>query len=82
MTRDGSESVVFAYQTLETESMSSRYQVESDRIVLKGLDPEADYRVEGGQRPERVSGKALMNSGIVVDLRGNYASRVIVIKKQ
>ena len=82
VTRDGAESVAFPFQTLETESMAPRYYTDSDRLILKGLDPNATYSINDGRPRGTVPGKALMNSGIVADLRGNYSSRVIVIKRQ
>ena len=82
VTRDGSESVVFAYQTLETLAGAAGGVPTSDRLVLHGLDPDATYAVDGAGRGEDVSGAALMSSGITVPLRGNYASRIVVLRKK
>ena len=82
VTRDGSESVVFAYQTLETTPMAAKGSSSSDRLVLHGLDPDGTYLVEGDAEKEELSGAVLMASGISVPLRGNYSSKIIKLSKK
>jgi len=82
VTRDGSESVVFAFQTLETQPMATKASSTSDRLVLHGLGPKGVYVLEGDIEPQEISGAALMASGISVPLRGNYSSKLILLKKK
>jgi alpha-galactosidase len=83
VTRDGSESVVFAFQTLETLPGSSAGALPPDRLVLYGLHPDVMYTVEEmwNNMHEELSGAVLMASGFPVPLEGNYSSRVIVLRK-
>jgi len=82
VTRDKSESAVFAFQTLETLPMAAKSSSESDRLVLHGLDPNSMYVLEGDTDNEETTGAALMAGGISVPLSGNYASKVIVLKEK
>lgn len=84
VTRDGAESVVFAFQTLETLPGSSTDVQIIDRLVLHGLDPDAMYAVGelGSETREEASGAVLMASGITVVLQGNYSSRVIGLRRK
>ncbi len=82
VSRDRSESVVFAFQTLEATKMATSASRGHERLVLHGLDPSARYRVDyGDNRSEELDGRVLMASGIVPGLAGSYDSRVIVIRK-
>jgi len=81
VTRDENESVVFAYQTLETTPMAAKGSSLPDRLVLHGLDPEGVYTVEGIGEIREVSGRVLTASGILVPLVGNYSSKVVVLRK-
>ncbi len=47
-------------------------------IMLRGLDPDAVYKVDGYRA---MSGKALMEIGIQVKLRGDYDSKVIRLER-
>ncbi len=82
--RDSSESVVFAFQTLETVPMAAKGSSSNDRLVLHGLKPDTLYMVENTVTGEMqvLTGEVLMAGGIDVPLRGNYASTVIVIHEQ
>jgi alpha-galactosidase len=82
VTRDKNESVVFAYQTLETEPQAAKGSLLSDRLVLQGLDSAGIYTVEGIGEVREVSGEVLTASGILVPLEGNYSSRVVVLRKK
>ncbi|MFC2076909.1 alpha-galactosidase, partial [candidate division KSB1 bacterium] len=81
VTRDGSESVLFAFQTLETLPMTTENTSTSDRLVLHGLDPDAVYTISGDGGEMKASGAALMTAGIPVELDGNYSSKVIVLRR-
>jgi len=82
VTRDGSESVVFAFQTLETLPMAAKGSSSSDRLVLRGLNPDRMYVVQGDIPRKEVPGDVLMASGILVPLQGNYASKLIFLRHQ
>jgi alpha-galactosidase len=71
--RDGGESVVFAYLH------SSRFGLYRSMLRLQGLDPQAMYRVNDEETP--VSGQALMKRGLHLDLKGDFVSRMIVIRR-
>ena len=71
--RDGHETVVFAYLH------SSRFGLYRSMLRLQGLDAQALYRIEGDDTP--VSGQALMKRGLHLDLRGDFVSRMIVIRR-
>jgi alpha-galactosidase len=80
VTQNGRETVVFAFQTLETESMRSRYNPRI-RVKLHGLNPEKLYQIKGEDGPP-VSGKALMSSGLEIPLNGNYDGKMVVLKQK
>ena len=82
VTRDGDESVVFAYQTLETVPLAARRSATVVRLMLQGLDPGTIYDVRIDDSDEEVSGRALMSSGISIALAGNYKSQIIILKKK
>jgi alpha-galactosidase len=84
VTRDGKESVVFAFQTLEMLPGATVNAGSPDCLPLHGLDPEGTYSVgELGSNPlEKVDGAALMSSGLPVRLRGNYSSRILVLRRE
>lgn len=66
---DGSEVVVFYFRVL------SEPNAPLQRLKLKGLDPEADYRLKGGS--ETFTGDALMYGGIAVGAdKGDYLSEM------
>lgn len=73
VSEDKAEAILFTF--LHSNSFGD----ELPAIRLKGLDENALYAVEGYDR--EISGKALMNIGINVDMRGDFDSRLIRIKK-
>ena len=75
VTRDGRESVIFTYQTLEKVSMTRK------PLVLHGLDADSVYVLHNDIERMEISGRVLMTSGITIPLKGNYASKVIMLKK-
>jgi alpha-galactosidase len=77
VTRDGQESVVFAYQHLETVRPRS---LGTTTLVLQGLDPDVTYRVTHEGDSRAVDGDVMMSSGIEVELDGIYASRLIRVE--
>ncbi|NOU85999.1 hypothetical protein GC102_09445 [Paenibacillus sp. LMG 31460] len=58
---------------------SNNFANELPRIRLQGLDELTLYQVEGTEQP--LSGKALMEVGIKVNLRGDFQSTIIRIQK-
>ncbi len=81
VSQDQTESVVFAFQILETIA-GVPYNSVNNRLVLHGLEEEASYEVSNGKEEFITSGKILMSSGLAVYLTGNYASRMYTITKQ
>lgn len=71
---DQSEALVFAYQ-LQADAWGTT----APSVKLKGLDPEAAYRVSGIDDP--VSGAFLMNVGLNPKLQGDYDSEIYHVKK-
>ncbi len=82
--RDSSESVVFAFQILETVPMATKGSSSNDRLTLHGLKPAALYTVKNtvSGETQELTGKILMASGIDVPLKGNFTSTVIVIREK
>lgn len=70
--RNGETAILFLY------GHGLRYGEGEFRLRLRSLEPEALYEDESGVR---ASGAALMHRGIPVQLRGDYDSRVIVLRK-
>jgi alpha-galactosidase len=70
--RDGNEALLFLFVS----------DMPTDEILppvrLRGLDANSRYLLDSG---EKFSGSTLMNAGLRPDLRGNYASKVIHLKK-
>ena len=78
--QDGSQAVVFAY--LHSQS----YGLAQSLVRLRGLDPQAKYRVkpldaEKYSGDEVVSGAVLMGRGVEVKLAGDYDSTAVVLEK-
>lgn len=71
--KDGSEALVFAFLH------SSQFGVGSKTLYLKGLESKALYKVEGSDG--LTSGAALMKKGLEVNLKGDFDSKLIRIKK-
>ncbi|HLA38715.1 MAG TPA: alpha-galactosidase, partial [Candidatus Glassbacteria bacterium] len=63
VSRDGAESVVFAYQTLEKLPMADGGASLTDCLVLRGLEPEATYQAEGDITEQQATGRELMSGG-------------------
>jgi alpha-galactosidase len=49
------------------------------RLRLRGLEPDALYRVNGGKA---LSGRALMQIGVAVDLVADFDSKLYRIERQ
>jgi alpha-galactosidase len=73
VSRDGGESVAFAFLH------SSRFGLHRSMLRLQGLEPEAMYLVDEDTTP--ISGQALMKRGLHLDMRGDFVSRMFVIKR-
>ncbi len=82
VTTDGAESVVFAYQTLETLPGAQSVQDQTDRVRLYGLKAQAVYAVTADDQASELSGRVLMESGLALPLEGNYSSRIIVLREK
>lgn len=80
VSQDQTESVVFAFQIMETIA-GVHYNSVNNRLVLHGLNAEDEYTVTDEKDEFVTSGKVLMSSGIGAYLKGNYASKMFVIKK-
>ncbi|MWV47222.1 alpha-galactosidase [Paenibacillus sp. HJL G12] len=71
---DGTDSVVFAF--LHSQHLGEPLP----RLRLQGLQADRDYVIDG--LPEKRSGRALMNIGIELPLRGDFDSLVYRITSQ
>jgi alpha-galactosidase len=67
------ESVVLVYQEAQ------QFDSQPRPIRLQGLDPDAVYRVDDSAG---LSGAALMGHGLMVDLAGDYASRLVRLRRE
>lgn len=78
--KDGKQSVLFAFRH------SQQYQTMAPVIYLQGLDPKATYRIEAFDRQDLVpavaSGAALMEGGLQLTLRADYASTALILERQ
>ncbi|WP_338016139.1 alpha-galactosidase [Paenibacillus paridis] len=73
---DGEEAVVFAFQ------QAQYFGYQESRLKLQGLDAAASYEVFGEEgQPVVRHGSTLMNIGIPYALSGDYASRLVRIKR-
>ncbi|OOQ82246.1 putative alpha-galactosidase G [Penicillium brasilianum] len=70
---DGSQAVLFIFQ------LAPRVNYIMPRVKLQGLDPEAEYCVDG-HGP--FSGSVLMNVGLHYSFQAEYASKVVFLEKQ
>ncbi|MNC57075.1 hypothetical protein D3C75_1067130 [compost metagenome] len=78
ISRDQQEIVVFAFQ------QAQYFGSGVTRICLQGLQPDAVYAVAGGAGTADTPwhGSNLMNIGLPLTLRGDYASQLIQLKRQ
>jgi alpha-galactosidase len=77
---DGKQSVLFVYRH------SQEYNTPAPAIYLRGLDPNARYRVAPLDRKQRehqqmLTGAFLMNSGLHFNLRNDYDATAVVLDK-
>jgi alpha-galactosidase len=70
---DGSEVVVFVFLH------AARFGPTRRTLRLQGLEPEAQYLVEGDAQVQ--SGMALMARGITVEMRGDLQSSMVRIRR-
>ena len=83
VTEDKGEAVFFCYK------FENYVGLETPRWHMAGLDPEATYRISEFECPERnnrlegktFTGRFLMETGIELRLNGQFASRIIRMKK-
>jgi alpha-galactosidase len=77
---DGKQSVLFAYRH------SQQLRTDAPAIRLRGLDPKAVYKIESvnnklaGAQPQ-YSGAYLMNSGLSLNLRGDYDATAVILDR-
>jgi alpha-galactosidase len=75
VSEDRNEAVVFYFRTLAEPNPPLR------RLALRGLNPDADYRMEGSE--VTLAGDRLMNFGIHIPmLHGDFASVVMKLSVQ
>ncbi len=70
--KDKSEALFTFVQVLARPNYPSR------SIKLKGLDPKKTYEIE--ETGQRVSGRTLMNAGILVGTYGDFTSKTLYLK--
>ena len=80
VSKDGKEAVVFAFRH------SQEYSTPAPTMLLRGLDPKAVYRLEAidrklATRQAELSGASLMQSGINVNLRGDFDSTAVLLHR-
>ena len=80
VSQDGSEAVVFLYNLWQTLPGSTPTSREVQAVQLRGLDPDATYRLSG-DRKGTASGRTLMSIGIPWSLRGSFSSGIVTLKK-
>ncbi len=79
---DKSQAVVFAF--LHSQQFGTPYPV----VRLEGLDPQATYTVTArdGEKapmvPKQATGAELMGAGLQLNLRGDYDSTALTLKRQ
>jgi alpha-galactosidase len=73
------KAVIFFYQLNNQLKGSSDYPYPNRLIKLKGLEPNAYYKIDG--RDEKIKGANLMNIGILYPLSKSHTSKVLIIKK-
>jgi alpha-galactosidase len=79
---DGKQSVLFAFRHAQ------QYRNEAPVIRLRGLDPQAVYKLESvvnrvapGQQ-QQYSGAWLMRNGLSLSLRGDYDATAVILERQ
>lgn len=74
--RDGKEAVAFVFLH------SQHFGAETRHLPLRGLDPEAAYEVQAGEAEPAVRrGSTLLRLGVPLELRGDYKSMLIRLRK-
>jgi alpha-galactosidase len=74
--QDGKQAVLFAFRH------SQEYDLPAPTIYLEGLDSRATYTVTYlGDRTEQHTGAYLMHNGLDLNLKGDYASTVVVLNR-
>jgi alpha-galactosidase len=77
----GAQSVLFAYRRAQ------QYQAPAPAIRLRGLDARAVYRLEpvnaklAAPAPAELSGAYLMQSGLNLELGGDYAAGAVILER-
>jgi alpha-galactosidase len=76
--QDGKQAVLFAF------IHSPQYRANAPAIRLAGLDAKATYRLKtlGQQNTIELSGAYLMQSGVTVQLRGDYDSTSVLLERE
>lgn len=73
------KAVIFFYQLNDQLKGSSDYPYLNRFVKLKGLEPNAYYKIVG--RDEKMKGADLMNIGVLYPLSKSYTSKILIIEK-
>lgn len=78
--KEGKQAVLFAFRH------SQQYSTPPPVIYPQGLDAAAIYRIEPFDRqpsvPVKASGASLMERGLQLNLRGDYASTLVILERE
>ncbi|OCW95562.1 glycoside hydrolase [Macellibacteroides sp. HH-ZS] len=78
--QDGSETVIFCYNTAEQLVGGTTFPLEVTRLKCKGLIADKIYVIEGEK--STYTGSYLMNTGIIYPVKGICKSKIIRIKQK
>lgn len=77
VSEDGKQSILFAFRH------SQQYDLPAPSLYLRGLDARATYSLAFlGGRTQTLSGAFLMQHGVDLNLRDDYASELVVLTRQ
>jgi alpha-galactosidase len=82
VSRDGNQAVLFAFRH------GQQFNTPAAPVRLRGLDEKALYRIDSVvdgklvSRHKEASGAYLMNSGLTLNLRGDYDAAAIILERQ
>ncbi|MDR1455111.1 MAG: alpha-galactosidase [Tannerella sp.] len=79
VSKDRKNAVIFQYRLAEYPDQAVSDTRRSPRVRLRGLSPDAQYKIEGFDRT--YGGDYLMEIGIELPLRGAFKSRIYSVKQ-